>query len=118
MTQETVLNETGETASAPETSVSEMSLRDTLAAALNEHSDTPPEPVATEAVTETTAAETAAETPAVEAQEAPQHWPADKREMFAKLPSEAQRLLLDRHKEMEADYTRKTTELSEQRKPV
>ena len=117
MTQDTALNETGETTTESEIAPSEMSLRDTLAAALNEHSDTPEEPVATEAATDQAAPETVAEVPAVQAQ-APAHWPSEKREMFSKLPPEAQTFILDRHKEMESDYTRKTTELAEQRKPV
>jgi hypothetical protein len=102
------------------TTASERSLREELAAALDLHesSDTPEGPVATEATTEQVAAEPATETPAVQAQEAPQHWPAEKREVFAKLPREAQDLVLERHKEMEADYTRKTMELAEQRKPL
>ena len=101
------------------TTPSEKSLREELAAALDLHesSDTPEGSVATEATTEQVAAEPAKETPAT-AQEAPQHWPAEKRETFAKLPREAQDLVLERHKEMEADYTRKTMELAEQRKPL
>jgi hypothetical protein len=117
MTQDTVSNETGETTNVEEIAPSEMSLRDTLAAALNEHSDTPQEPVATDAATDQAAPETVAEAPAPQAQ-APTHWPSEKREMFSKLPPEAQTFILDRHKEMESDYTRKTTELAEQRKPV
>lgn len=118
MTQETTPESNVETTTAAETSPSEMSLRESLAAALKEYSDTPEEPVATEATTESVATETVAEPPAVQAQEAPQHWPSEKREMFSKLPPEAQTFILDRHKEMESDYTRKTTELAEQRKPL
>lgn len=114
------------TAESPETisgqsetpTTQELSLRDALAAALNEHSDTPEEPVADVATDVQVEAETQAEIPVAETQEAPAHWPAEKREAFAKMPSEAQRFVLERHKEMEADYTRKTTDLAEQRKPL
>lgn len=47
--------------------------------------------------------------------EAPTNWSAADRETFAKLEKGAQEFLLRRHREMEADYTRKTTELSGQR---
>lgn len=39
---------------------------------------------------------------------APEHWPDDKKELFNKQPEEVQGYLLERHKEMEADYTRKS----------
>ena len=48
--------------------------------------------------------------------EPPQHWSGDYKEMFKKQPKDAQEFILSRHKEMEADYTRKTQELSKQRK--
>lgn len=51
-----------------------------------------------------------------EAMEAPAHWPAADREMFAKQPPEAQKWLLGRHKAMEADYTKKTQELTSVRR--
>jgi hypothetical protein len=51
--------------------------------------------------------------PAVETVEAPQHWPEADRQNFAKLTPEGQAFLLRRHKEMEADYTRKTQENAE-----
>lgn len=50
--------------------------------------------------------------------EAPSHWSAERRETFTKLPREAQEILLARHKEMEEDYTRKTTDLANQRKSL
>ncbi len=47
-----------------------------------------------------------------QATDAPAHWrPADK-EMFGKLPPEGRDFLLRRHKEMEADYTHKTSEIA------
>jgi hypothetical protein len=45
--------------------------------------------------------------------EAPQHWSATDKAVFAKQPKEAQEFLLRRHKDMEADYTRKTQEVAE-----
>lgn len=118
MTQDNPLNETGETPSVNETAPSEMSLRESLAAALNDFSDPPTESVATEAVAEQTATVAETEAPAVEALEAPARWPTEQRETFAKLPREAQEIILARHRDMESDYTRKTTELAEARKPL
>lgn len=40
--------------------------------------------------------------------EAPQHWSAEDKANFAKLPQEGQQFLLKRHAAMEADYTAKT----------
>lgn len=45
---------------------------------------------------------------------APDHWPADKREAFDGLPSEAKSILLEQSKALEAQFTRKNQELSEQ----
>lgn len=109
--------ETTRSQSEETTSKSEQSLRDQLAAELEKSfADTPQEPVPTETVSETTEPEPVAEPTVAETQEAPAHWPAEQREAFAKLPKEAQDFVLSRHKEMEADYTRKTTELADQRK--
>lgn len=47
--------------------------------------------------------------------EAPDHWPAERKELFKKQPQEVQEFLMERHNEMEADYTRKTQELAEVR---
>lgn len=41
--------------------------------------------------------------------EPPQHWPAEDREMFAKLPQEGRDFLLRRHNDMERFVTQKTT---------
>lgn len=49
-----------------------------------------------------------------EALSAPDHWPADKREAFNGLPNEAKTMLLDQSKALEAQFTRKNQELSEQ----
>lgn len=50
--------------------------------------------------------------------EAPQHWDADKREAFAGLPRAAQEIVLERVKATEADHTRKTQEVAQQRKEL
>lgn len=66
-----------------------------------------------------TPAAPATETPAapgVTAPEAPAHWPAKDRELFAKATPEHQAWLLERHKAMEADYTRKTQEIAPARR--
>lgn len=52
-------------------------------------------------------------TPATEPVQAPQHWSESDRQTFTKLNPEGQAFLLRRHKEMEADYTRKTQENAE-----
>lgn len=52
----------------------------------------------------------------LEALEAPIHWAAEDRETFDSAPRETQEFILRRHKEMEADYTRKTQETAEARK--
>lgn len=49
-----------------------------------------------------------AEPVAVQSAQAPEHWTADHKTMFAKQPKEVQDFLLARHKDMEADYTKKT----------
>lgn len=48
--------------------------------------------------------------------EAPAHWPAAARELFAKQSPEVRTFLLDRHKAMEADYTKKMQELGPTRR--
>jgi hypothetical protein len=48
-----------------------------------------------------------------DAVEVPSHWPEADRQMFAKMDKEAQQWLLNRHRQMEADYTRKTQENAE-----
>lgn len=45
--------------------------------------------------------------------EPPDHWSAADKETFSKAPKEVQEWALRRHKEMEADYTRKTQEIAE-----
>ncbi len=73
----------------------------------------PPEPNAdTPVVAEPVSAEpTSAETPPSAAElSAPQHWSEPDRTMFSSLNDEAKGFLLRRHRDMEADYTRKTQE--------
>lgn len=48
--------------------------------------------------------------------EPPKHWSKADKQRFAAHPREAQEFLLERHKAMEADYTRKTQEVAEKRK--
>jgi hypothetical protein len=72
--------------------------------------DTPP--ATEEPVTPTQEAEPQV-TPATEPVQAPQHWSESDRATFSKLDPEGQAFLLRRHKEMEADYTRKTQENAE-----
>jgi hypothetical protein len=48
----------------------------------------------------------------------PSRWSDADKEMFAKQPRETQEFLLNRSKDMEADYTRKTQELSETRRAI
>lgn len=111
--------ESPETTSSPSETVDTtgLSLREQLAAALDiQIDDTPEEPVESVTTDVTVDAEPEAETPAVEALEAPTNWPAEQREKFTVLPRETQEWLLSRDKDMVENYTRKTTELAEQRK--
>ena len=48
--------------------------------------------------------------------EAPDHWAAADKERFAAAPPELQSWLLERHKSMEGDYTRKSQEIAETKK--
>ena len=48
----------------------------------------------------------------------PAHWPEADRKMLANMPPEARDFIVRRHKEMEGDYTRKTTLVSEQAKAL
>lgn len=50
------------------------------------------------------------------APEAPQHWPAQRRETFAKLPPDAQRAMLDMARDLEAGFTKNSSELADDRK--
>lgn len=50
------------------------------------------------------------------ATQAPAHWDSAKREAFAALPPQAQKIVTDLTKGFEADYTRKSTELADDRR--
>ncbi len=69
---------------------------------------------------EAQAAPVAAAEPAPQVQpiEPPARWSEAEKAEFAKLPREAQAVLAERHKAMEADYTRKTQEVAETRKSI
>lgn len=54
--------------------------------------------------------------PEVEPLDAPQMWPADAKEKFKALPRETQEFLVERDKQMNGDYTRKTQEVSQMRR--
>lgn len=70
-----------------------------------------------ETVAEPAPAEPPAPTePVVPAVEAPQHWAAADKELFAKLPPDGQKFLVERHKAMEGDYTRRMQEIAPLRK--
>lgn len=48
--------------------------------------------------------------------EPPSTWSAEQKKAFGELPDKGKAFLLDRHRSMEADYTRKTQEIATQRK--
>lgn len=48
----------------------------------------------------------------------PSHWSEGDKEVFNSAPADIQKWMLRRHKEMEADYTRKTTEIAPLRKAL
>ena len=50
--------------------------------------------------------------------EPPQHWPEEQKELFRAQTPEARRFLLERHRQMEGDYTRKTQLLAQQAQAV
>jgi hypothetical protein len=56
--------------------------------------------------------------PAPDALAAPKTWPAEQREAFEQLPDEQKGFMVQREQEREAAFTRKTTELAEQRKQL
>lgn len=56
------------------------------------------------------------ETQVADAIEYPQHWDQAHKAEFEALPPESQRFLLDRHKSMEADYTKKNMETADLRR--
>ena len=71
----------------------------------------------TEATSETDAPESEGE-PEPTALAAPKTWPAEQREAFEQLPDEQKSFMVQREQERDAAFTRKTTELAEQRKQL
>lgn len=70
----------------------------------------PPAPSPEKPITETqTRTEPA---PEGSSTQVPEHWSAELKADFSKLQPEGQRILLNRHREMEADYTRKSQAMS------
>ena len=53
------------------------------------------------------------EAPAASTADAPQNWPAERRDAFAKLPDEARSLVMSFHKDMQAGFTRATQEVAQ-----
>lgn len=64
----------------------------------------------------TTPAPAATPEPAPQPLEAPARWTADEKAKFAAWPRDVQEAVIERHKAMEADYTRKTQEAAELRR--
>ena len=74
------------------------------------------EPTAEEIEAAAKELEAEAESAEPELLDAPEHWSAEHREAFASLDRAGQEFLLDRHKSMESDYTKKTQEIADFRK--
>lgn len=64
------------------------------------------------------AAPIVAEPPKVEPIQPPERWSPEDKATFAKWPADVQQAVVERHKAMEGDYTRKTQELAETRKGI
>ena len=60
----------------------------------------------------------AAEPVAIQPIAPPERWSAEEKAKFTALPREAQEIVAERYKGMEADYTRKTQEVAETRKSI
>ena len=103
------------------------SIHDTLRAALDQPEESVEEPETTEEVEEieevAEASEEIEEDPQEEAPEdpeepketgleAPSNWSQEDKELFSSQPKEVQQYLLNRHKAMEGDYTRKMQEIA------
>lgn len=71
--------------------------------------DPAPKPKVQATETQTpTAPDPAAAPPAARSNQAPEHWSAEDKATFAKLPEDGRAFLLKRHGEMEAEFTRKS----------
>jgi hypothetical protein len=68
----------------------------------------PADPAPKPEVTETRAKEPDPASAELRSNQAPEHWSAEDKAVFAKLPSEGQAFLLKRHGEMEAEFTRRS----------
>lgn len=83
----------------------ESSVADDIRSAMNELS-AEPEDTLSEPIEEVAEEE-------VEVIEPPQHWSEQDKALFKGAPPDVQRWMLDRHKSMEADHTRKTQEIAD-----
>ena len=74
------------------------------------------EPDEADEVDEDEAEEETAEAPDLEPMAAPNHWPKDFAAKFEALEAPAQHMFMERYKDLEGDYTRKTQEIAKYKK--
>ena len=74
------------------------------------------EPDEADEVDEDEAEEETAEAPELEPMAAPNHWPKDFAAKFEALEAPAQHMFMERYKDLEGDYTRKTQEIAKYKK--
>jgi len=74
------------------------------------------EPDEADEVDEDEAEEKTAEAPELEPMAAPNHWPKDFAAKFEALEAPAQHMFMERYKDLEGDYTRKTQEIAKYKK--
>ena len=74
------------------------------------------EPDEADEVNEDEAEEETAEAPDLEPMAAPNHWPKDFAAKFEALEAPAQHMFMERYKDLEGDYTRKTQEIAKYKK--
>ncbi len=74
------------------------------------------EPDEADEVNEDEAEEETAEAPELEPMAAPNHWPKDFAAKFEALEPPAQHMFMERYKDLEGDYTRKTQEIAKYKK--
>ena len=74
------------------------------------------EPDEVDEVNEDEAEEETAEAPELEPMAAPNHWPKDFADKFEALEAPAQHMFMERYKDLEGDYTRKTQEIAKYKK--
>jgi len=74
------------------------------------------EPDEADEVDEDEAEEETAEAPELEHMAAPNHWPKDFAAKFEALEAPAQHMFMERYKDLEGDYTRKTQEIAKYKK--